>query len=163
MDTASLLKWSISNPWCYVGYVLAVAVAVRIVLSLLRAFKYANEDKHANEDGRPHFGKLYWLTLKGFHPPVRVKTSEGEEKVRDVRSDHLSAFVLGLLELATYPVLIAINQWPLIGAWITLKTLAQWSEWQRDRGVFNLFLIGTVVNVLVAALALTQFVAVPSS
>jgi len=84
---------------------------------------------------------------------------DGEEKLSDVRSDHLSAFVLGLLELAAYPVLIMAGHWEVIGGWITLKTAAQWSVWQKDRGVFNLFLVGTAVNVVVAQAALTRFVA----
>ncbi len=75
-------------------------------------------------------------------------------------SDYGYTFILGTLELSAYPILIAINAWTVIGAWIGLKALAQWKVWGSDRATFNLFLIGNAINVLIAFFVLTQFVTV---
>jgi hypothetical protein len=57
-------------------------------------------------------------------------------------SDHWQSFVIGTLELIAFPSLISCSQTNMIGAWLGLKTLAQWRRWSEDREVFNLFLIG---------------------
>jgi len=59
--------------------------------------------------------------------------------------------------LAIYPPLIAHMDLAPIGAWITLKTVAQWGEWKTDRGTFNRFLLGNAL-VITAAIWLATMV-----
>jgi hypothetical protein len=53
--------------------------------------------------------------------------------------------VLGLLELVAFPILMAAGAWVPVGAWITLKTVAQWDVWKKNRTTFNRFLIGNAL------------------
>jgi hypothetical protein len=71
--------------------------------------------------------------------------------------DYFQNFFMGLFELAIYPPLISHMDLAPIGAWITLKTVAQWGEWKTDRGAFNRFLIGNAL-VIIAAIVLASMV-----
>lgn len=71
--------------------------------------------------------------------------------------DYAQNFIVGLFELGVYPVLISHMDFRPIGAWIGLKTVAQWGEWKTDRGTFNRFLIGNAL-VISAAIWLATMV-----
>jgi hypothetical protein len=72
--------------------------------------------------------------------------------------DHVHPFVLGFLELLTYPVLMASGSWTAIGAWIGLKTVAQWDRWKLERDIFNNFLIGNAVVVIASYMFLARHI-----
>ena len=65
--------------------------------------------------------------------------------------------LIGTAELAAYPVQMQTGSFTAIGAWIGLKTIAQWKVWQTDRSTFNLFLIGNILT-LAGGYHLTRFV-----
>ena len=65
--------------------------------------------------------------------------------------------MIGLIELAAYPILMVIGQMVVIGAWLGIKTAGGWMGWQTSRTAFNRFLLFNLVNILVA-FALTHFV-----
>jgi len=68
-------------------------------------------------------------------------------------ADYWLPFLIGLLELLSYPILIFTNNLAVIGAWLTLKTAAQWATWGKSRTTFNRFLFGNLLAI-VAAFAL---------
>ncbi|HWM46373.1 MAG TPA: hypothetical protein VNR11_05600 [Xanthobacteraceae bacterium] len=153
MDTTAGIRsdWCLNIPfWRYFGIVIVLALVVRIALSALRAPKLAYEAKGSF---RTYF-VMFFRTFSGFHPKLPGSDPKGE----GLPPDYWYPFFLGVLELTAYPILIAINAQTGIGAWIALKALAQWKVWAEDRAVFNLFLIGNAMNVLLAFLVLKQFV-----
>jgi len=68
----------------------------------------------------------------------------------EAQRDYWHPSILGGLELLAYPILLNMQHWEVIGAWIGLKTVAKWGEWTTNRGSYNRFLIG---NALIAFLA----------
>ena len=142
------LDWSIPHPWQFLGAILLAALAARILHSALRAIKL-NFDAGGS---RGDYGLVFLRCLGGFH-----RTREGTARATDYGYN----FILGMIELGCYPILITIGAWTPIGAWVGLKALAQYGVWANERSVFNLFLIGSAVNVLISLLLLTRFVAVP--
>lgn len=134
-------KWAIDDPWQYLAWVIVGSISIRAFHSVLRALKIA----HDMNRWRAFLAAVWW-SFRGFQP-----------KDSPVASEYGYAFILGSLELAAYPILMAANAWTAIGAWIGLKTISQWKAWTDDRSTFNLFLIGNVV-VLMVALALEPMV-----
>lgn len=138
-------NWFISEPGRYFATVILWQLAIRIGHSFIRAFKQA----HEADGALLTFVVMAWRNFRGFH-----------RKWSNQSSDYWYTFILGSLELAAYPVLMSLNVWAVIGAWIGLKTIAQWSVWSNDRAVFNLFLIGNVAVLAVAFFVLKPFVVV---
>ncbi len=126
--------WSISAPGAYLVTVLGLSLLARVAHAFLRAIRLT----HILEPPVTYWLAV-WLSFKGV-PPRGSKFP----------ADYWYTFILGCFEMVAYPVLIATHSWTIIGAWIGLKTVAQWSAWKRDRATFNLFLIG---NALVFSLA----------
>ena len=63
---------------------------------------------------------------------------------------------LGVIEIFVFPVLMAAGKYEFIGAWIGFKCVAQWSAWNKNRYVFNRFLIVHAVMLIVCFL-ITQW------
>jgi len=127
---------------------------IRFLMSALSAFELANvshddspPEKH--DDSPPEkYGIHLWRNLKGVHP----------NDPKGTKSDLWSATFLGLLELLSYPVIMATGAWTIIGAWIGLKTLAQWKTWQENRFSYNQYLIGNALVVLLSLLCMVPLV-----
>jgi hypothetical protein len=132
--------WDISDPGTYLATVLLCSLGLRIALSLLAAAKFAH-------DADARFIAMAWGTFVGF-----------QSKESKVPSNYWYTFILGTFELCAYPVMIVTGAWQAIGAWVGLKTLAQWASWATDRSLFNLFLIGNAAVLAVAFFILTPFV-----
>jgi hypothetical protein len=143
-DNLALVQgWSIGCLTCYIGVVIGAGFFTRLFLAMLRAFEQVHQAVSANG---------YWSFVRanfwGTHPNDREK----------VHSDYWHPFILGLMELGMYPVFMASGSWTAIGAWITLKTLGQWTTWSTYRPAFNRFLIGNALNIIIAFLVLVPFV-----
>ena len=82
----------------------------------------------------------------GFHPNEKD------------RSDYLLPLILGIIELLTYPVLMATGAWTAIGAWIGFKTVAQFNLWKANRSAFNRYLIGNALVVILSLFFLVPYV-----
>ena len=139
------LNWDFScPPWAFVGLVLAASLGTRILLSGLRAvmLTYDIYDKLSGLQ----FKRSFRCSFTGFFPKGFFP-GETEHK----RSEYGFVFLLGTLELLVYPILIASGAWLVIGAWISLKSLAQWNVWTTHRAIFNLFLIGNALNVILSS------------
>jgi len=81
-----------------------------------------------------------------------------EEEKERVRGDYGTAYVLGVLEVATYPFLFAAGLNAYVGAWIGLKVVVQYKHWTEDRGSFTAFLIGNALVMIFAFVFLQAYV-----
>jgi hypothetical protein len=136
--------WSISHPVFYLLAVLGLSLLARAIHALLRAIRLSNILKP-----RLRYWRAVWLSIKGVPP-----------RGSPLPADYWYTFVLGSFEMSAYPILIATHSWTVIGAWIGLKTVAQWSTWTSDRSTFNLFLIGNLLVFSLAYFALVRMVKV---
>lgn len=139
MPATVLGAWSIKTPWCYGVWVVAFAFAIRVFLSFLKAI-----EAHTNRPSLS-FGDLWWWKFKG----------------KKGHSDYWQPFVMGLVELGTFPVLMAIGKFEYIGAWVGFKVVAQAVLWKEQRNVFSRFLIGTALCLLGSYWLATEFVTLP--
>jgi hypothetical protein len=57
---------------------------------------------------------------------------------------------IGVIELASYPVLLVLGQIFIIGGWIGVKTAGGWMGWQASRTSFNRFLLFNLLNLFVS-------------
>jgi len=121
---------NISHPAGVALAALFGSALIRTVLSFLRLLA-------ANERSWKNFGYLFM----GFQSVPR-KGLAGLREMQYWQPDYGHPWLIGVFELFAFPYLLAGNMLNFIGAWIGLKTIAQWKRWQDDRVIFNLFLIG---------------------
>ncbi len=149
------VNWHVVEPVRFWTTAILYGLIIRIIMSALQAVKSAHE-----EDGQLWtFCRFWWYGFRGYHPRVDIHKTQGSEiKKLKNSSNYWFTFVLGLFELSSYSVCIAIKAWPAIGAWFTLKTLSQWDIWKDDRAIFNLFLIGNILVFSVSYFVLVRFI-----
>lgn len=147
MGSPDLVKidWSFPHLGQFLLAVLIASLGARILHAALHAIKLAVD---AGWTWRC-YGLMFRRGLIGLHPA---------ENGGAPSTDYGYNFILGTIELCCYPIAIATGAWTAVGAWIGLKALAQWSVWKEDRSVFNLFLIGNAVNVMISVVLLSRFV-----
>lgn len=147
--------WVVDRPIPYLLTVFACAAAIRIVHGALRAVRLTADAGGGWRVFVATFKRILW----GF-PAANSGASGSTVAPAAVGGapDYFTTFIIGSFELAAYPVLMATGAWTVIGAWMGLKTAAQWREWSRDRTVFHMFLIGNLMVIATAALVLPGFV-----
>ncbi|MBU0561302.1 MAG: hypothetical protein KKD86_20045, partial [Bacteroidetes bacterium] len=111
----------------------------RLILSLLRAIESSSQ-KDANN---------YWACFK--HSLIGYDEDS-------TKADYWYPYIIGVFELLIYPFIISSGLWIGVALWLTLKTLPQWGEWKNNRAIFNRFLIGNVIVLILAFVFMTQFV-----
>jgi hypothetical protein len=118
------------------GYVLAVIGAtllIRVIMCYLRCIEKTRS---------PHVPRrMLWSAILGF------ARKDDSWEIREL-SDFLFPFWVGTFELAVYPLLMSAGGTTPIGAWIGLKTVAQWNRWREDRSPFNRYLIGNALTLV---------------
>jgi hypothetical protein len=134
--------WQIRGVFQYLLLVILCQFAIRLLSSVLRAIELQSESES--------FLTLAKYNFLGIHPKDNEK----------IRSDFWFSSILGLLELGTFPILMAVGAWNVIGAWIGLKTVAQWNHWKDNRASFNRYLIGNALVVIVSLLILVPYIIV---
>jgi hypothetical protein len=142
--------WRIEHPWCYVGSAFVFCVFVRAILSLFSAAQLSYIHKMSFMDG-------FCGAMIGW---VDRHNRDEKNNLRE-RSDFLSSFVLGLMELLAFPILFATSLVTVIGVWIGFKAVAQWSTWKEQRFTFNRFLLGNVLVVMLSYALLWFYVNCP--
>jgi hypothetical protein len=147
------IAWSIS-PWCYVAYAALLSAVVRLVLTLFRCYRFWDEHRSSFRTLLGLFGRL--MVGRGL---VELKDLNDKEKERN-RGDYVAPFVIGFLELLTFPILLAAGLHIYVGAWISLKLVAQYKHWADDRNTFNAFLLGNGLIVVFAFVFLQQYVSI---
>ncbi len=140
----------VSDFGCYLLVALFLALGVRLLLVLLKAYEVVSEEK----------GVAFWRAAARMYSGRGATRPATDSKVddRDGRGDYLAPLVLGWLELLTFPVLLRGGYWVYIGAWVGLKTLAQYRKWESNRSMFNRFLIGTALVLILAYVILLPYV-----
>ncbi len=137
----NLSKAYVDHLACYALLALALSVGVRVVLALLKCYELVAAHRPTK------FWSSFGRVVAGL-PPKDLTSGEG-------KGDYLTSLLVGFLEFLVYPVLMAAGFWPYIGAWIGFKTVAQYKHWGDSRSMFNRFLAG---NALVLLLAFTLLV-----
>lgn len=135
---ANIINSVQANLLFFFFYIVCASLIVRLVLSLMKASEKEPEDK---------FKTKFWQSFGGCGPkPHKIKDSH----------DHWQAFILGCLEIAIFSILIGFNKFEYIGAWLVLKTVPIWNKWQKQRNVYNRFLIGNVLVIISSFLLALQ-------
>lgn len=139
------IAWS-TSPWCYAAYAVLLSALVRVVLTLFRCYGFWDERRSSLPALLGLFGRL--MIGRGL---VELNGLDDKDKERN-RGDYLAPFIIGFLELLTYPILFAAGLHLYVGAWISLKLVAQYKHWADNRNTFNAFLLG---NALILVFAFT--------
>lgn len=128
MPSTFLGIWLIESPWCYAVSVALSALVIRFLLSLLKALEAFTDQPMFS------FWALCWWNFYG----------------KKGHSDYWQPFFIGLIELFTFPVLLATGKPEFVGAWVGFKVVAQATLWKEQRNVFSRFLIGTALCLVVS-------------
>lgn len=135
-DSDKLLSAQVVLPGEYVFCAFLGSLGIRVVLAILYALELALQGG---------WSRLKEGFLGGFLGNRQAQPGNGVEG-----GDYWTPYLLGVIELIAYPLLIATSEWQIIGAWFTLKTVAQYGHWNRSRSTFNRFLIGNALVVIFA-------------
>jgi hypothetical protein len=130
----------------YLVCALFLTLFIRLIMSLLNAWEY-----------RWVWGRSFWSAVGRYFGGLHRTDNPAIDRIR---SDFWLPTILGFLELITYPVLLQLGSWTVIGAWIGFKTVAQWNVWTSSRSQFNRYLIGNALVVLLSIVFLVQYVVV---
>jgi hypothetical protein len=142
--TIDLLGVSIDPLSYYVLFAGLLSLAVRVVMALLKVPERKN--------GKTRFVSFI-KNLKGFGSNRKV-----DDYLYEELDDFLYPFYLGFLEFLSYPVLMAADLWPFIGVWLAFKIAGQWEHWKKSRHIFNRFLIGNALVIVLSLLIMVGFV-----
>jgi hypothetical protein len=137
--------WHIAPLWKYLLLGFLLQALMRVVMSALGAIELTYTPGDAP---RLPYRVNFRRNLRGLHPNDR----------KGQKSDLWIATILGLLELWSYPVLMATGAWTVIGAWLGFKTVAQWRTWQENRFSYNRYLLGNALVVILSLIVLVPFV-----
>jgi hypothetical protein len=70
---------------------------------------------------------------------------------KKIAQDHLLGFILGFLELISYPFLLRANLASYIGAWLALKTIHRWGYAPNiKRGFYTRYLISNALVIIIS-------------
>lgn len=121
--------------WCYIVLVFLGALFVRLFMSTWRNFDSENSSKK-------RFYAIFW----GIGYIVKDKDSE-----RRVAADYWLGFIIGMVELLSYPVLFLSNHANFIGAWLAFKTVNRWGYAPGyNRGHFNRYLVANALILIIS-------------
>ncbi len=137
----NLSKAYIEHLYCFAFLALGLSFGVRVVLAILKCYELAVVSSSAG------FWTCFIRVIAGL--PAKSGASGAEEK-----GEYLSSFLLGFLEFLIYPVLMAAGLWTYIGAWVAFKTAAQYRHWGESRSMFNRFLAGNALVLILSFLIL---------
>lgn len=142
--------WRITIPipyyliWCVVA-----TIIVRAVLCLFRAWAMGTGEYLDKEDKTPiserSYIKRYFQAFSGF---------TGHKNIRD----YWLPAIIGFSEVASYSVLIFLNQTVIIGGWLALKTAGNWKVWERSRTAFHRFLLGNLLILGISLFWMLRFI-----
>ena len=144
----------LASPWCYVAYAALLSAVVRIILTLFRCYRFWDEHRCRLSVLLGLFARL--VAGRGL---VELKALGDKDKERN-RGDYLAPFVIGFLELLAFPILFAAGLHVYVGAWISLKLVAQYKHWADNRNTFNAFLLGNALILVFAFIFLQGHVSI---
>lgn len=121
--------------------VASITLVLRILISWMRALEYPHYPEKDATEKMKLFNSLPW-----YHRFWIVFVGGNK---RDPFPDFWYNTILGAIELAVFPIFMKAHQYGMIGAWIGFKSIAQWSAWNKNRYVFNRFLIAHAAIVII--------------
>lgn len=142
--------WRLGISGChYVVLCVVGSLVVRAINCIFKAFAILDGEHLAVGEtndfrGFDGFWKAFGVGFIGFvHPSIR---------------DLWLPFLIGVAELAAYPVLFFRNDLLVIGGWIIVKTAGSWGVWARSRTAYNRFLFGNVLIIAISYLWLSRYI-----
>jgi hypothetical protein len=145
MDGAKLFDgWGVSNWSEYILWAAVTSLLIRYLITTLAALAAHANQRHLQKLYSPPREKLSDLWLQRFYGGYIGSIKDERRGAEGPQSpDYWFNTLLGWFELVAFPIFIVTGAWAAIGAWLTLKTVAQWEAWKANRTTFNRFLIGT--------------------
>ena len=140
--------WHLSvSSCCYLLACVGFALAFRALFALFRTWAILKGDyPGAKPENKPTtFMQAYKWCWWGCNPFKE-------------HSDLWLPTFIGFAEIASFPVLIVLGQYSLIGGWIVIKTAGQWSGWTKSRTSFNRFLLANILNLSVGYFLLSHLI-----
>ena len=128
----------------YVLFAGVLSLAVLVVMALLKVPE--------RKSGKTRFVSFI-DNLKGFGSNRQI-----DDYLYEELDDYWYPFHLGFIEFLSYPVLMAADLWSFIAAWLAFKTVGQWEHWKKSRHMFNRFLIGNALVIILSLLIMVGFV-----
>jgi len=122
----------------YLVIVLILSLIIRAIMSVLKGLAIMQGE--ADDEGFK-FSKEWNLeqairrVFRGFNTSAKV-------------DDYWLTFFLGSVELFSYPILINIQKWEFLGAWIGIKVASTWGTWQKSRTAYTRFLCGNLLVII---------------
>lgn len=126
----------------YVCGVLVVSFLLRVILCSLRSVQDYYEKPSSKNDS----GKIICKTIKQIWK-IFCPRFKGVSKSHP---DFWFPTILGTGELFVYPVLMLLDAWNFVGAWLIFKTIPNWGLWKDDRSTYNRFLIGNALTLILS-------------
>lgn len=141
------LLFIIPNTWFFICAGI-FTVIIRAILSLFKALAINNgEVDEPNQDQRKN---------KGFRVAFMHSFFSTAKDIRI--DDYWLPALIGYSEVAIYPLFIAKGWFPLIGAWMVIKTASSWGGWQKTRTAYNRFLLGNILSLSASLLMFNLFI-----
>jgi hypothetical protein len=145
-----LYGWTLLIPlFEYLSLCFLIATVLRALQCLFRARAVQIGDFPHDEDRKvaiiPNFWRAFGLCFIGFN------------SYRE-HSDMWLPALIGVIELASYPVMLVLGQFVLIGGWLGIKTAGAWMGWKASRTSFNRFLLFNLLNLLIAFFWLSRYI-----
>jgi len=142
--------WQLKIGWpLYILFCVLSVLAFRVLHSLLRARAVQKGDFPHEEDREraviKDYGKAFRYCFWGYN--------DFKE-----HSDLWIPAGIGVIELVSYPILLALGQFSIIGGWIGIKTAGGWLGWQASRTSFNRFLLFNLLNLAVSYVWLSHYI-----
>jgi hypothetical protein len=135
--------WHVAQLGWYVGLAVVFELMIRAVIASFNGLKL-KDDTHT-------WRAVFRRSFLGMQLPTPAS---------ELRPDFWTAALIGLIELISYPILMACNAWAIIGAWLAFKTVPAWREPGEDRFYFNLYLVGNGLVIITAFFVLLRFVSI---
>ena len=148
-----LVGWYLSiSPILFLLYCMIVSLIVRVIIMIFKTF--ALKDRVNELSTSYSFWGTFFRAFTGFG--FSGKDVNDNHLYRDV-NDNLLSFFIGAIEAGAYALFIFVNQPLLIGGWLALKTAGQWKNWAKTRTVFNRFLFGNILVILLSYFWLSHY------
>ncbi|MBW8003112.1 MAG: hypothetical protein FVQ80_14015 [Planctomycetes bacterium] len=148
-----------SNLGSWIWYLAQCVIAALVIRAIINVFK-----TFSLRDGEPFDSKKYkdrdsYNAVKAMSWCKTFRGSYvGFSKEHWFFRDYWLGGLIGLAELIIYPFLLSKGKWQIIGGWIAIKTVPQWSVWIRSRSTFNRFLLANIIVLAVSYVWLRHYV-----
>jgi hypothetical protein len=130
------------HPYSYLVSIIGLTLIIRFILCLFKALAITNgeidevwereEDKISK---KYVYWEIVWKSFSSYKSGIKI-------------DDYWLPAIIGIFELAVFPVLMIKEWWGFIGAWIGIKTASSWGGWKKARTAYNRFLLGNLLSLL---------------